>query len=64
MGDKSDGGAMQKAMYNGENYCKQMEKILPWMENRGYFEWTDFNVWKFGAKNGQTPSKNWDYKLC
>lgn len=38
MGDKSDGGAMQKAMYNGENYCKHMEKILPWMENRGYFE--------------------------
>uniref|UniRef100_A0A1I8NNZ0 CHK kinase-like domain-containing protein n=1 Tax=Stomoxys calcitrans TaxID=35570 RepID=A0A1I8NNZ0_STOCA len=37
MGEKSDGGAMQNAMYTGKSYCQHMEQILPWMANRGYF---------------------------
>ncbi|XP_061395693.1 uncharacterized protein LOC133331310 [Musca vetustissima] len=38
MGDKKDGGAMQKAMYTGERYCKQMQQLLPWLANKGYFD--------------------------
>ncbi|XP_073819745.1 uncharacterized protein [Musca autumnalis] len=38
MGDKKDGGAMQKAMYTGEGYCKQMQQLLPWLANKGYFD--------------------------
>uniref|UniRef100_A0A1I8MRV5 CHK domain-containing protein n=1 Tax=Musca domestica TaxID=7370 RepID=A0A1I8MRV5_MUSDO len=38
MGDKNDGGAMQKAMYTGVGYCKQMQQLLPWLANKGYFD--------------------------
>ncbi|XP_075165607.1 uncharacterized protein LOC142238001 [Haematobia irritans] len=37
MGEKTDGGAMEKAMYTGKSYCEHMQQILPWMANRGYF---------------------------
>ncbi|XP_046803878.1 uncharacterized protein LOC111676013 [Lucilia cuprina] len=38
MGDKSSGSDMQQAMYTNERYAKHLQQILPWMENRGYFE--------------------------
>lgn len=38
MGEKSGGSDMQHAMYTSERYAKHMQQILPWMENRGYFQ--------------------------
>lgn len=38
MGEKSGGSDVQHAMYTSERYAKHMQQILPWMENRGYFQ--------------------------